>query len=364
MTKEIRKELNQATRLYKAGKRQEAYEIYNRHFNENPDELRHWDRIRYCWCIYYMHIKDSYDERELIENAELVTDIIKQEDLNTSPVCVYTRCVFRLLKFYKKSGDWDIVLYWLDKLDPELLSETQDKSGDMIFPSNKEEYYSLKSKALLECDEFKGCIQISYKALTSFADFANNGDVWHKFRIAKALRELDEPQKAITFLEDVANDFDYWYVFKEFAEDYYMLDDMDLALEYAVKAILADGPVNMKVNLYLLVFNICRQTDADLALLHAKLFLAIKLETGTEIPDYIADLEIDEDDLDVAALECEIKDYWKNIKRTRPEPDFYDGDDYYSVEAIDVNAREDGYYAPEGGYNEPFDNLDGDGYYY
>ena len=48
MTREIRKELNQATRLYKAGKRQEAFEIYDLHFKQNPDAMDRWDRIRYC----------------------------------------------------------------------------------------------------------------------------------------------------------------------------------------------------------------------------------------------------------------------------------------------------------------------------
>ena len=175
MAREIRKELNQATRLYKAGKRQEAFEIYDLHFKQNPDAMDRWDRIRYCWCIYYLHIKDSYDEEELSEYAEIVTDTIRQEDMSRSPVCVYTRCVFKLLKFYKKAEDWDYVMYWLDKLNPEFLSSKKGESADMTYPSNREEYYSLKSKAHLELEEYEECIEVSKKALEMFDDFLKVG---------------------------------------------------------------------------------------------------------------------------------------------------------------------------------------------
>lgn len=371
MTREIRKELNQATGLYKNGKREEAFEIYDRHFDENPDELKHWDRIRYGWCIYYMHIKDSFDENELVEYAEKVTDILKQEDMNRAPVCVYTRVVFKLLKFYKNAEDWDCVLYWLGKLNPEYLSETQGKSGDKIYPSEKEEYYSLKSKALLECGDFEQCLEVSNIALDTLDDFALNGDIWHKFRMAKSLRQLEQPQEALKYLEEVVKVFDYWYVFKEFAEDYCMLEDSENALEYVKKAILANGSVKMKVNVYYLAFRLLKNTDSDFALTHAELFVAIKLENGTDVPEDIEELKVDEDNLDIGRLEAEIRMRWQDADGDKSQssikhrdPDYFNDSYEYSVEEIDEKARADGYYTPSyGGFNEPFDSLDGDSYY-
>lgn len=310
MTREIKKELNQATRLYKTGKREEAFEIYDKYFHQNPDVLNRWDKIRYCWCIYYLHIKDSFDEDELSEYGEIITETIRQEDRNRAPVCVYTRSVFKILKFYKNSNDWDYVMYWLDKINPELLSKTQGKSGDMIYPSEKEEYYSIKSKALLELGEFEECIDVSKKALVTFDDFALNGDIWHKFRIAKSLRQLDEPQQALTYLEEVIKVQDNWYVLKEFAENYYMLGDNENALKYAGESIAANGSAKMKVNVFHLAFKILKDTDYELALKHAKLLLAIKLENGSDVPEDILELDIDEDSLDIETLEFEIKNYW------------------------------------------------------
>ena len=311
MTSEVRKELNQATRLYRAKKREEAFEIYDKHFNEDPDSLKHWDKIRYCWTIYYMHIRDSFDEDELSEYAEIVTDIVEQEDLNESPVCVYTQCVFKVLVFYKREGDWYSVLYWLEKLNPELLSDEKSKSEDMTYPSKKEEYYNFKSKALLECGEYEECIEASKTALDTFTEFALNGDAWHKFRIAKSLRKLDESEEALQYLEEVVKVHDYWYVYKEFAENYCNLGDHENALKHASKGVLAaDGSCDMKVNLYYLIFRLLEDSDPDFALKHAELFLAVKLEKGLDVPDDIEELEIDEESLDIETLEYEIKNRW------------------------------------------------------
>jgi tetratricopeptide (TPR) repeat protein len=276
--------------------------------------MEHWDKIRYCWAIYHMHIRDSSDEDELAEYVERVTDIVEQEDLNEAPVCAYTQSVFKILAFFKKNNEWSFLLYWLDKLDPELLDDRKSHSGDMVYPSKKEEYYNLKSKALLECAEFEECIEVSRQALETFDEFSLNGDVWHKFRIAKSLRQLGESAEALTYLEDVLKVYDYWYVYREFAENYFLLNDYDSALKFAWKGVLAEGSVNFKVNLYYLIYKILKDSNPDLALNHAKLYLAIKLENGTEIPEDIEDLGIDDVNLDKYALEQEIKSHWLELE--------------------------------------------------
>jgi len=310
MTNEIRKELNNATRLYKAKKRQEAYEIFDRLFRQNPEEFRKWDRIRYCWSIYHMHIRDSFDEEELSEYGEMVTDIVEQEDLNEATLCVYTQCVFKIIRFYKSDNDWYSVLYWLDKLDPNLLDDKKGRKGDMIYPSRKEEYYNLKSKALLKCDEYKQCIQASVTALQTISEFALDDWVWHKFRIAKSLRQLDEPEAALLFLEDVLNVQDQWFVYRELAENYYALEDYDNALKSVSLGILSENILRGKENLYHLAYNILKDSDQEFALKHAEMFVALKLETESDIPIEMDDLGIDEDNLNIKDLEQEIKNKW------------------------------------------------------
>ena len=313
MTREIRKELNQAKGLYKNGKKEEAFEIYDRHFNENPDKFDHWDKIRYCWCIYYLFIRDSNNEHELAENVEKVTGIVKQENLNKSPVCVYTQCVFKMIMFLKAQNDWEYMLYWLDKLNPKLLSETQRDSGDVTYPSKKEEYYKFLSKAYLQCGEYEDCIEVSKEALNRLTNFALNGDVWHKWNIAKSLRMLNRSSEALTYLEDVAEVQKDWFVYKEFAENYHVLNDNENALRFAAQSVLTNDPAEIKVNVYHLIYNILKDSDPELALKHAELYLGIKIENGGLIDEDIEELEIDEDDIDIDALEGEIKSYWQEF---------------------------------------------------
>ena len=64
---------------------------------------------------------------------------------------------------------------------------------------------------------------------------------------------------------------------------------------------------------YHLIYNILRESDLDAALMHAKLYLALKLENSGEIESDIEDLCLDEDSLDILELEKETREYWLRI---------------------------------------------------
>ena len=313
MTRETRKELNKAKALYGAKKYQEAFEIYEDQFSKNPKSLDYWSRVRYCWCMYYLFIKDSADETELVEYAEIVTDTVRQVNLNKSPVCVYTQCVFSVIMFLKSNQDWEYMLYWLDKLNRDLLSDRDKESGNAKYPSKKEDYYRYLSTAYVNCGDYEECISTSKEALEKITDFAFDGDVWHMWRIGKSLNRLSQPQEALEYLTKVIEARDDWYILKEAADCHYRLGDNDSAVEYASRAVFADGETKIKVNLYHLIYNILKESDPDAALMHAKLYLALKLENGGEIDNEIEDLYIDEDSLDITKLEKEVREYWLRI---------------------------------------------------
>ena len=60
---------------------------------------------------------------------------------------------------------------------------------------------------------------------------------------------------------------------------------------------------------YHLIYNILKESDPDAALMHAELYLALKLENGGEIESDIGDLCLDEDSLDITKLEKEVREY-------------------------------------------------------
>ena len=314
MTKEIRKNLSQAKKLYQSEKFKEALDIYEECYLENPEIFTRWNKIFYSWSLYRIYIKDPEDEDKLFESAKVVTELVKQEDLNKNDTCPYTFSVFKVLDYLYSDGDYSNLIYWLDKINPELLDENQFKSNDRVYRSRKEKYYDYSSKAYFECEEYEKCIGISKEALNTISVFTNSGDVWHRWRIAKSLKELLENRKALTYLEEVVKVKKDWFVQKEIAENYYILDEDEKALDYICEAVLSNDPINIKVNLYYLAYKILKENNPDLPLKHAELFLAIKLDNESQIPDDIEELLIDEDSLDKKELESEIRQYWLEYK--------------------------------------------------
>ena len=312
--KAVRKDLFEAKKLYQSKEYSKALDIYESLFAQYPELFNKWDRIFYSWSVYQLKVKDQQDEVELFENVELITELIPQGDLNKRPVCAYTLSVFKVLNYLKDNNDWEYMLYWLDKLNPDLLDEKQGQGEDRLFPSNREKYYNFASKALFECNDYQECIDVSKKALESLSKFTNNSDVWYNWRIAKSLKELNQSEEALIYLKEVNKVKRDWFVSKEIAENYYILNDTENALEYITNAVLTKDPATIKVNLYYLIYKILKDDDPDLALKHAELFVALKLQSDAALPDDIEELLIDEDSLDAAQLEREIKDYWSNFK--------------------------------------------------
>lgn len=314
MSKDIKKELLDAKKLYKSKNYREALEIYEKHYPDNSEEFNKWDKIFYSWAIYQLYIKDYDDETELMEYTQLITELIRQSDLNKSPTCAYTLSVFKVLDYLYKEGDYEYLLIWLDKIDPTLLDAKQSEFNGRIYPSRREKYYNYASKAYLETGDYNNCILISDKALREFHRFTNDSDVWFNWRIAKSLRELGKPEDALTYLEKVSKVKRDWFISKEIAENYFMLDDKENTLKYVIEAVLTNEPPSLKINLFYLIYQLLKDDEPDLALKHAKLFAALKLEYGAPIPSDIEELIIDEDELDVDELEMEIKDYWFEYK--------------------------------------------------
>ena len=312
-SKEIRKELNEAKKLYQAKKYDEALTIYEKRYNESPEDLNRWDKIFYSWSLYQLYIKQADDEDKMFESAELVTELINQDDLNERPVCAYTLTVFKILDQLYSENDYYDLLAWLDKINPELLDEKRFETDERVYRSKKEKYYDYATKAYFEVEDYEKCIETSKEALEVLENFTNSSDVWYNWRIAKSYKELLKNREALEYLKEVVKVKKDWFVQKEMAENYHVLGENEKAEDYICEAVLTNDPVTIKVNLYYLAYNVLKQINPELALRHAELFYAIKLENDSQIPDDIEELMID-DDLDKNALESEIRQYWQQHK--------------------------------------------------
>ena len=270
--------------------------------------------ISYCWAIYQVQVKNFADVNELFEAAELITELVPQADLNYKNTCPYTFSVMNVLDLLYSQREYYNMSYWFDKLNPKLLDEKKNQYNDRFFRSRREKYYDYVSKSHLECADWELCIEACEEALESLRAFTNNSDTWYRWRIAKSLKELNRNDEALKYLNEVVEVKMDWFVYKEIAENYHILNEDKKALEYICKAILTNDPVNIKVNLFYLAYEILDELNMDMAFKHVELFYLLKLESNTQIPEEIEDLMIDEDGLDKNQLIDEINSYWNNFK--------------------------------------------------
>lgn len=263
---------------------------------------------------FTVHIKNYEDENDLIEASEFITELIDQADLNKAKNCPYTRAVLKVIKLLYERNEYFNLIYWLEKINPNLLSQNRGTYNGRPKKSDREKFYDIATKTYLECEDFEICVELSKNALESLDEFTNDSDVWYRWRIAKSLKELNQNKKALEYLNEVAKVKRDWFIQKEFVDNYLALDINEEALKYISKAILANGSANYKVNLYCQIYHILKESEPEIALKHALLYYLLKIDTSAVMDEEIEDLLIDETELNQKELEKEISNYWLEFK--------------------------------------------------
>jgi len=299
MEEDIKTQLKKAKAIYQKKKHDEAEEIYKAAYDEDPEAFTIWDRRFYAWALYHLHIKNPSSEEELVKSCELISELLIQEDTNKVKVCAYTTSMLKIINYFKDNAYE--CLKWLDMLNPKLLNsnpKSMNRNGRISkFYSDKEKWYSLKTKHLLDMGEYEETIKFADEALNELDEFVNNSDIWFKWRIAIANKELDNYDVALKYLEEIINSKNDWFILKELAEIYSLNGDYDLALKYAIDAALAKGDIKYKINLYRLLDEIFIAKDMD--------------EDSESIVELIETIE---DDENFVEIEKELKERWVEIK--------------------------------------------------
>lgn len=339
MSTNIKIQLKEAKKLYDSKKYDESLELFEQLFNENPQDFDFNSKISYCWAIYQVHVKNFSDVDELYDSVEFITELIPQADLNVVNTCPYTFSVFKVLDFIYKQKEYYNLFDWLDMINPNLLDEKRSNFKGRVYRSRKEKYYDYASKSYLECADWDLCIETSKEALSSLKIFTNYGDTWHRWRIAKALKELNQNYEALNYLNEVLNVKKEWFVFKEFVANYYILNETGKVMDFIPDAVLTDDSIKMKVNLYYLIYHILKDSNYEIALIHAQLYYLLKSENNSEILEDIEELQINGDDLDKEKLVNKINEFWMTFKFENKELTKYFNDNNESLELIPIRGE-------------------------
>lgn len=330
MSEDIKKNLSQAKKLYQSKKYEESKELFESSYEEDPKALDIWDRRFYSWALYRIYIKNPQEETELIEAVDLVTQLLPQENLSKKDgVCAYTFSMMGLLDYFYKNNEYENIVAWADKLNPDFLSSqtSKNKTPDgrvVTYPSNLEKYYNWLSKSYLKVEEFAECVDISKNALEKLDSFTNNSDIWFKWKIAKSLREIGEYDEAIEYLTEILKYKQDWFIQWEMAENYFFKNDNEKSLEYAVSAALSPGDSDKKIKLYSLLEDLLQEEYPDIALKHAYLVYSIRLHNEWSIDesleDKIADSGLDTENTEYWKIEKELKGFWNELKFKNQQP--------------------------------------------
>lgn len=299
MEEDVKTQLKKAKTIYQKKKYDEAEKIYRAAYEEDPESFTIWDKKYYAWALYHLYIKNISSEEELVNACELVSELLVQEDSNKNNPCAYTFSMLKIINYFKDNAYE--CLKWLNMLNPKLLNskpKSRNWNGRISkFYSDKEKWYNLKTKHLLDMGEYEETIKFANEALNELDEFTNNSDIWFKRRIAIANRELDNYDEALKYLEEIVTSKDDWFILKELAEIYSFREDYDNALKYAMDTALAKGDIKYKINLYRLLEEIFIAKDMD--------------DDLEKIDDLIVAIE---DDENYVEIEKELKERWIEIK--------------------------------------------------
>lgn len=283
MNRQIKNKLYRASNLNFSRKYDESLELFDRLYESNPEEFRYKSRVDYAWAIYHVHIENSTDMDELLEYAEFITNMAPQSDLNRIDVCPYVLSVFKVLDILKKDQDYISMLYWLDKLDVNLLESEQCLDKSRPIRSKREKYYDYLSIAYLGCGNYRKCIETSKFALKTFDVFTYNGDAWHNWRIGKSYSMLNQNEKAFIHLNKAILVLRNWFIHKELADVCFRLNNMECSVIHIREAI---SKPDASRSLYYTIYLILKDSNPEMAEKHLELYHNHSDDLKREIEEY------------------------------------------------------------------------------
>lgn len=297
----VAEQIQEAKKMYAEKNFVRALELYETIRDFDADLFQKKCKFNYMWCLYRVKLwgEGAFDGPSETETKEHVRFIMENQ---TNADLLYQFTVMRVLKHFKKKPNFEAgkINSWLDKLDPALLSDkssSAERNGKMeSYPSNKEEWYALKTKALEKMECYDECIRISQEALECFQEFHYGNDIWFKRRIAISKYKLGDPQGALDILQAILRVKQDWFIYQDISEIYRTLGDFKAALSYSIDSMMKAGDDDKKVNVLWDIAGLLEQMDQG--------------NDGRAFKDYSVKLRIEND----WKLSREIDTYYRSRK--------------------------------------------------
>ena len=259
---------------YKIKEYNESIRIYELYKNLNPknDNLKN----AIIWAFYYV-MKSNKNKVSILKFANYIINNCKQEDF--SPFQNTVEFVIKFLENEKEVPNKKELYEWLIKLNPDLLSKepyiTQKDGKSIELSSKHEKYYASKSKYEFDLNLYNECIETCKIALKNIYKFHTYNDVWFKFKMSKALKEIGKINDAKEILEKLCKIHKHFAIKSKLGDILIELGDREQATRFYYQGLVSKvGSLGNKVTLIEKVADVLKQ-NSDLE--NAKLnYLLVK----------------------------------------------------------------------------------------
>jgi len=292
---------------------------FNILINEQTDDMI---LNSYGWSLYDNIKNNLYNKHQLLQVIKYPVHLLSLKNSKFSYSIISN--IFRLgIKLAKvnQNQDFEFTNSFCNLFDRNIFTlecysfEVRGKNTEQA--SDKEKWYSEKSKSLFELNKFQECFELSDEALDKIDTFHNNNNLWFARRIALSKKELGNIDEAISDLEKIYNKKREWFIQKEIADLYFENNDIENAFNNAIQAINDKGKIEFKIGLLFLLGKILKLQDkSKLAYWHFLLIKRIREENEWKIPNDLTvlldslDLNMDSD-IEKKELIRGLEKYWK-----------------------------------------------------
>ena len=216
--------------------------------------------MREGWAIYQTEIK-TFNEKES-DPQNLINSLEKILQFGKSKYSAHIKSILKacesLLKSRpvnpKQANNCQIVCDYLDQLDPDELGtdayNTVVEKKNITLPSDRETWYSLKSKALNRLHNYQECITCIDSAFKTVSKFHTNIDIWLNNRKASCLIELDQLDEAEKILSSIKDKSHHWKVEQTIFNLDLKRNRIDSARQHAANCSLCDKNHSSRINFY------------------------------------------------------------------------------------------------------------------
>jgi hypothetical protein len=273
----------------------------------------------YSWCLYYNLKNNKYSPKEIIQKLSIPLKLLFSKNSKFS-YTIISNILREGIKLAKETKNNNFSNKFCNLFDRNKLSTEENifniQGKKIIQASDKERWYSFKSKVLFELKSFEECFEISQEILNSMNKFHNNNELWFARRMALSKKELGDIQSAIIELEKIYKKKQEWFIQKEIAELYFENREIEKAFKNSILAVNSKAPIEFKIGLIFLLGKILKQKNENLlAYKHFVLVKNIREEKGWKITEKLEN-EINSFDFDkkfeTKNLIKELQNYWSS----------------------------------------------------